>query len=149
GNSDVCGHNHSANTPVGTRIPACNAYDVGFGDMPGGWSTDTITRQGSSQQVGNPARAEMQVGFYSGPWDAFNMSQAEFLSWMGAPRAVEPNPPKGLIYLDNNGITQDQSGGFAYHGGDGEGLLYVDGDLHINGNFTFKGLVYVEGNLDI
>jgi len=149
GNSDVCGDNHRADTPIGTRIPACNAFDVGSGNMPGGWSTSTITTQGSTTQTGNPPIAQGQVGFYSGPWDTFNMSQAEFLSWIGAPRALEPNPPKGLLYLDNNATTQDQSGGFAYHGGDGEGLLYVDGDMHINGNFTFKGLLYIEGNLDI
>ena len=33
--------------------------------------------------------------------------------------------------------------------GDGEGLLYVDGDLAINGNFSFRGLVYIEGDLKI
>src|SRR4029079_11979844 len=53
------------------------------------------------------------------------------------------------IYLDNNLNTMDQSGSYAYHGGDGEGFLYVDGDMHINGNFTYRGLVYIEGNLDI
>jgi hypothetical protein len=149
GNSEVCGKNHRADTPVGTRPPACDNYLVGSGNMPGGWSTTNITSSGSAHQDGSPPLAQNQVGFYSGPWDTFNMSQAEFLSWIGAARSVEPNPPKGLIYLDNNTITQDQSGGFAYHGGDGEGLLYVDGDMHINGNFTFKGLIYVEGNLDI
>src|SRR5262249_48366819 len=150
GNSDVCGHNHSIDTPVGTRIPACNAYDVGFGDLPGGWSTSNITYTGSSNQIGVPSgRAEMQTGFYSGPWDALGLSQAEFYAWIGAPKVSAPNPPRGLVYLDNDGTAQNHSGRYSYTGGNGDGLLYVDGDMHINGNFTFKGLIYVEGNLDI
>jgi hypothetical protein len=77
------------------------------------------------------------------------MSQAAFFSWMGAPQSIAPNPPRGIVYLDDNGTAQDQSGVFAYHGGNGEGFLYVDGDLTINGNFNFKGLIYIEGNLHI
>jgi len=150
GNSDVCGHNHSINTPIGTRIPACNAYDVGSGDLPGSWSSNTVTSNGSSTQQGVPTNnAQNQTGFYTGPWDALGMSQSDFFSWIGNPYVAAPNPPTGLIYLDNDGIAQNQSGGYSYNGGNGEGMLYVDGDLHINGNFTFKGLIYVEGNLDI
>jgi hypothetical protein len=51
--------------------------------------------------------------------------------------------------MDNNSITQDATGAWSAGGGNGEGLLYVDGDLTINSNFTFKGLVYVEGDLKI
>jgi Tfp pilus assembly protein PilX len=149
GTSDVCGDNHSINTPIGTAINACDAYRVGFGNMPGGWSTGTITQQGSTTEQGTPSITQNNVGFYSGPWDAFGMTEPDFLSWIGSPQALAPANPKGLIYLDNDGITQNQSGGYAYQGGNGEGLLYVDGDLHINGNFTFKGMIYVEGNLDI
>lgn len=149
GNSEVCGENHSADTPIGTRIPQCSAYELGTGNLPAGWSTGTITQQGSTSEQGNPALAPMQTGFYNGPWDAFGMSQADFYSWIGSPVAAPPNPPKGLFYLDNNGIAQDQSGAWSFTGGNGEGLLYCDGDVHINGNFTFKGLMYVEGNLDI
>ena len=149
GNSDVCGKNHRVDTPVGTRIAACDNYLVGSGDMPGAWSEGTITPGGSSQQAGNPPITDHQTGFYTGPWDVFNMSQAEFYSWIGAPIGSEPAPPAGIYYLDNNTTTQDHSGNFAYHGGDGEGLLYVDGDLTINGNFNFKGLVYIEGDLKI
>jgi cytoskeletal protein CcmA (bactofilin family) len=28
-------------------------------------------------------------------------------------------------------------------------MMYVDGNIHINGNFTYRGLMYVEGDLDI
>ena len=58
-------------------------------------------------------------------------------------------PPIGMIYLDNNATLMDRTGAFAYHGGDGEGYLYVDGDMTINGNFTYRGLIYIEGDLHI
>src|SRR4030095_3478737 len=55
----------------------------------------------------------------------------------------------GIFYLDNNGVTRDASCDVGPNGVDGEGLLYVDGNLHLNSNFHFKGLIYVEGDLDI
>ena len=151
GNSDVCGFNHSINTPVGTKgRPPCDTYELGFGNMSGAWSSGAITSSGSSTQEGWPTATQQgQTGFYSGPWDALNMSQADFFSWIGAPCATEPADPKGVYYMDNNGSSQDASGDFKYNGGTGEGMLYVDGDLSINGNFSFKGLVYIEGDLKI
>jgi hypothetical protein len=77
------------------------------------------------------------------------MSQAEYWSWLGAPKSTEPNPPKGIVYLDNNSTTQDVSGNFALHGSTGEGLLYVDGDLTLNAGTIYRGLIYVEGNLKL
>ena len=150
GNSCVCGYNHSAATPVGTREPACAGHHLGTYDVVGGWSTQSITRQGSSYQDGVPDDyVEHQTGFYQGPWQAIGMTQSEFFGWVGAPYNAEPGDPQGIYYLDKNAVNQDNSGGFAYHGGDGEGLLYVDGNLTINGNFNFKGLIYVEGDLAI
>lgn len=149
GNSDVCGFNHSMDTPTGDRIPACNNDHVGSGDLPGAYSCNNITAGGSSVQNGTPPTTPNQVGFYAGPWEALGMGQAEFFSWIGTPLNSEPDPPKGVFYLDDNGITQDKSGSYAYHGANGEGLLYVDGDLTVNGNFTFRGLIYVEGDVKI
>src|SRR4029078_13458208 len=108
--------------------------------LPGGWSDTTITFSGVSNTVqGNPGISASNTNmFYSGPWDMFGMGQSEFYSWIGAPIGTEPTPPNGIISLDNNTNTFDQSGNFAYHGGDGEGFLYVDGDMHINGNFTYR-----------
>jgi Tfp pilus assembly protein PilX len=150
GNSDVCGFNHSADTPSGDKIPACNNDHLGTGHLPASWSTGTISSGGSSNQDGSPVdNMGNQVGFYAGPWEALSMGQTEFFAWIGTPLTSGPSPPKGILYLDNNSVTQDQSGSFAYHGGNGEGLLYVDGDLTINGNFTFRGLIYIEGDLKI
>ncbi len=150
GNSQVCGFNHDIGTPAYTGVPVpCNPWELGFGNMPGAWSSGTVTSGGSSTQVGTPAIDPSQVGFYSGPWDAMSMGQAEFFSWVGAPVSSEPANPQGIYYLDNNGTSQDASGIFKYNSGIGEGLLYVDGDLAINGNFVFRGLVYIEGNLNI
>ena len=151
GNSDVCGWNHSADTPPGTKGRGpCLTFELDpTGSLPGAWSTGTISNGGSSTQNGSPPTRSNQTGFYAGPWEAVGLSQNEFFTWVGSPVGTEPDPPKGIIYLDNNLVTQDKSGDFAYHGGDGEGLLYVDGDLSINGNFTFKGLLYIEGDLKI
>jgi hypothetical protein len=150
GNSDVCGYDHNIDTPAGTKgRPPCSNYEVGSGNLAGGWSTGTITSGGSSVQNGTPAILPNQTGFPTGPWAAFGMGQSEFFAWVGSPLASEPGSPQGIYYLDDNGTTQDASGNFAYHGGTGDGLLYVDGDLTINGNFVFRGLIYIEGNLKI
>jgi Tfp pilus assembly protein PilX len=155
GASVVCGYNHRADTPTGTGAsgrtgaPPCDTWEVGSGDMPGVWSADSITTGGSSLQYGTPATSAGQAGFYTGPWDVFSMSQAEFFSWVGPPVSSEPGTPKGIYYLDNNGVSGDGSGKFAYQGADGEGFMYVDGDMSINGNFTYRGLIYITGDLKI
>jgi len=153
GNSKICGFNHDPDTPAWTPGPhgsGCELYDAGSNHLPGAWSTNTITSGGSAEQNGSPVpNQDGQAGFYSGPWEVLGMTQAEYFSWVGAPLTAEPADPKGIYYLDNNTLTQDQSGAFAYPGGNGEGLLYVDGDLSINGNFTFRGLIYLEGDLKI
>ena len=150
GNVDVCGLNHRGDTPVGTKGPSnCDDWETGASNLPGAWSTTTITTGGSSTMSGAPPTSPGNAQFYAGPWETFSMGQSEFFSWVGAPLSSEPSPPKGIFYLDNNSTTLDQSGDFAYHGGDGEGLLYVDGDLAVNAGFNFKGVIYVEGDLKI
>ncbi len=150
GNSDVCGLNHSIDTPSGTRTTTPDdPWELGSGDVPGSWSTTSITSSGSATQDGNPPNQPNQANFYNGPWEALGMGQAEFFSWIGAPLSSEPSNPQGVYYLDNNAASQDASGDFKYNGGTGEGMLYVDGNLAINGNFVFRGLVYIEGDLQI
>src|SRR5262249_50382011 len=135
GTSWVCGHNHSIDTPAGSDNQAlCQPWELGYGDMSGAWSCNGITTSGASLQGGTPPISQNQVGFYSGPWECLGLSQQEFFTWIGTPYAAELNPPRGLVYQDNNGATQDLSGSWHYNGGNGEGLLYCDGDLQINGN---------------
>lgn len=153
GNGEVCGYNHRGDTPDQTNgvhgVGPCQGYETGAGDLYGTWSTSTVTTGGSAAQQGLPINnAQLQPTFYAGPWEAMGLTQSEFFSWVGAPLSAMPSNPKGIIYIDNNGITQDASGAWSV-GGKGEGLLYVDGDLAMNSNFIFRGVIYVEGDLKI
>jgi Tfp pilus assembly protein PilX len=162
GNIKVCGHDHRADTPVWTEPPVCNlpygsggwlGPDAHGSCMPGGWSEQEITQQGSPAVYGEPAAEDENngTGFYSGPWDVLGLSQTDFWSWVGPPLdAVPGGVPQGIFYLDEDTTPQNPDGrSWTFNGGDGEGFLYCDGDLRINGNFTYRGLIYCEGDLDI
>lgn len=161
GSSMVCGYEHVSDTPIGagrdgrSGLGGCNEdpsiqhWEAGSGDMAGVWASGQINVSGGSYQDGAPGRAQQQKGFYEGPWGALGMGRDEFMRWVGTPRANAPKFPRGIFYIDNDGYSQDQSGAWSYQGGDGEGLLYVDGDLTLSGNFSFKGLIYIEGDLQI
>ena len=60
-----------------------------IGNSKTNWSsgrTSASANGGAAYQQGAlPVWAQNQTGFYSGPWDAFNMSQADFLGWIGSP----------------------------------------------------------------
>jgi hypothetical protein len=77
------------------------------------------------------------------------MSQTGFYPWIGAPHVTEPDPPVGLVYLDDDLTPQNGHGDWAYHGGGGEGMLYADGNLRLDGDFTYLGLIEVEGDLTL
>lgn len=152
GNIKVCGHDHRADTPLYREPPDCNnswlAPTAHSTCLPGAWSSKNIIRKGAPQVIGEPTNdQQMQNGFYSGPWDALGLLQNEFWPWIGAPVSVEPAVPRGIWYLDNDAIKQNGLGDFAFSGGDGEGFIYVDGDVQINGSFTFRGLIYAEGDI--
>jgi len=151
GNSHTCGYDHSPLTPTWTRDGDCIPWETGPQPaLPGAWTTGGVTPGGSANQFGQPtAYQQNQTGFYAGPWEALTMSQAEFYSWIGAPFNSAPNPPRGVLYLDHDATLGNAAGSFSYSGGDGEGMLYVDGDLSITGNFSYRGLVYVEGDLKV
>jgi Tfp pilus assembly protein PilX len=154
GTADVCGYNHSLLTPTGTEGVhgtggPCLGWETGSNNLAGAWSTADITGGGASQLDGQPVASTFQTGFYEGPWEALGMAQAEFWSWVGPPQSSIPGSLNGILYLDNNSVTQDQSASYGFHGGDGEGLLYIDGDAHFNAGFNYRGLIYVEGDLKI
>jgi type IV pilus assembly PilX-like protein len=169
GNINICGHDHVYQTPVwaqpggGGGNPDCNGgfYNSPPGPnnwwaatahgtcMPGAWSSSSISKKGAANTIGEPRDTmSSQAGFYSGPWDCVGMNQADFWSWVGTSQSA-PAVPNGIYYLDNNGVKQDQSGSWAFSGGNGDGFLYCDGDLQLNGNFTYKGLIYVEGDFKV
>ena len=64
------------------------------------------------------------------------MSQAEFMTWIGAAHDPPPANPTGPVYLDNDGISQNVSGSWGMGGGTGDGFLYVDGDLNLGSGFV-------------
>lgn len=160
GNAVICGYDHyletryddgmDGRTVVAVPDPAHCGDDekpLGVG-VPGVWSSQTINTGGAFQGFGTPAIAPAQPGFYDGPWGVLNIQQSEFWSFVGAPT---PFPGKaewnGMFYLDNNGVTQDRSEQVSLHDVNGEGFLYVDGDLELDSDFHYRGLIYVEGNL--
>ncbi len=159
GNAFICGYNHFGDTPYDDGedgrgvMPGdathCIDNETAGGHLPGAWSTSSIGGGGASGASGSPAGfSPNQTGFYAGPWAAFSMQPSDFWSWMGAP-AWPAASVTGLNYFDNNSTTQDKSATVAFHSLDGEGLLYVDGDLRLNAGFHFKGLMYIEGDLEI
>jgi len=156
GNSVVCGYNHQLATPVwyGEKgrggIDSCVPYETGNGDVLGAWGGSSVGVGGSSQQAGQPAPTQAnQTGFYAGPWDPLGLPQTEFYTLTGAPVTAVPANLNGIVYIDNDGTPQNQSGAWGVSSTSGQGLLYVDGDLNITGPFTYKGLIYVEGNVSV
>lgn len=157
GGAVVCGYNHSANTPAwtgengrGVNPKDCVPFETSPNPLPGAWSTGVVDPKGHSTQWGSPSDyLSNQTGFYSGPWDALGLSQADFLSWIGPRTTTVPSNPSGIFYYDNNGTVGDQSANLGIHGGDGEGMLYIDGDLTMNAQTTYRGLIYVEGDLKL
>jgi Tfp pilus assembly protein PilX len=164
GSTVICGYNHRSNTPPGTSklgrngLPgscdwafAVPLWENGPG-VPAVRSTGAISEGGGSQLVGAPPRiAPYDPDFYAGPWETIGMSQASFWEWLGPPESTVPPILEGVHHLDNNQVRQDRMADFHVSAAAGlsEGMLYVDGDLTINGAFVYTGLVYVEGDLKI
>jgi hypothetical protein len=116
--------------------------------LTGIWSGGNVNSGGASSRDGNPAELNNQVGFYTGPWDALGLSQAQFFALTGPAQGAVPGNLNANTYLDNDGTTQNISGDF-HVTGTGSGLLYVDGDLTMNAGFTWRGLIYVEGDVKL
>jgi Tfp pilus assembly protein PilX len=161
GNAFACGYNHRADTPFDTGVngragvggcnenPGLNQWEVGSGNLTGIWSGGAINDGGASSDAGTPPTAAGQPGFYAGPWQALGMTQAAFFAWVGPAQATVPGSLDGVIYLDNDGVSQNQSGGWSAGGATGSGMLYVDGDFTMDSGFTYRGLIYVEGDVKL
>ena len=58
--------------------------------------------------------------------------------------------PQGLIYIDNDGGDELDIAAATPDHDDGWGIIYITGNARISTNgFQFKGLVYVEGDLNV
>ena len=148
------GYDYSADTPFGTGSGAVRnaTYETGGPNSPGIWSAKSINISSPSKSVGSPNTAANQAGFYKGPWEAVGMAQSQFYDWVGPPLLIPKKTkdlmPSGITYLGTvGGKPQMGTTRFRLKGGNGEGFLYVDGDLEISGDFSFRGLIYVEGDL--
>src|SRR5262249_25685618 len=144
GNAVICGNNHSADTPYDDGVKGwaavppfpdpdhCQDNELVGGSVPGVWCSQTVSPGGNAQEFGTPGILDSQGSnnFYTGPWDCFNMSQADFWSFVGSPRdpsSMTSTTWNGVFYLDNNTVTRDGSCQVGPNGVDGEGFLYVDG----------------------
>jgi len=146
GNVTVCGHNHRIDTPHGTGLPACSpAWDEVNGDLVAVMTTGgAVETQGSTDLLGSPSPTDTDpTNQFQSLAQALGLSDQELQDILaGADRnsLAGPAPWDGITHIGGNAqIT----------GGSGSGLLYVEGDLNIGGNFEWTGLVYVEGAIKI
>lgn len=155
GNAVVCGYNHRADahdwdgeSGRNGSPTSCVPHETATGHLPGSWNTGIVNNGGTAFQSGQPsANLQGQTGFYAGPWESMGLEQAEFWPWIGPRTGTAPATPEGIFHLDNDGVKQNQSGDFAFHGVSGEGMLYIDGDLRLNSTFVYRGIVYIEGDI--
>ncbi len=157
GNMTACGHNHDIATPAGSKIPACRNFelcanrtlDAAAGCLVAVMTTgDPAQTGGSSDLEGFPAWSDTSSAnsFY----DIEQYLGITLPQW----NQVRNNPDytssndavimDGIVVVDGNAV-----GGETFNGNDGTGLIYVNGDMDISGNFRWRGLIFVEGNCDI
>ncbi|HZL84982.1 MAG TPA: pilus assembly PilX N-terminal domain-containing protein [Candidatus Krumholzibacteria bacterium] len=153
GTVNICGHNHSINTPENTNLesaPTCSpTYDEAFDHLPAVMTTgDEIEVDGSTDLLGEPGPTDSSSTnpFYSLA-EALGVEQDVVDQILADPDHTSSNDASPL-----NGITfvnGDATGSEKFNSVSGEGLLYVAGDLDISGGFSWVGLVYVDGDVRI
>jgi Tfp pilus assembly protein PilX len=149
-----CGFNHRMDTPAWTGIngrtgeaKSCDEdlanekWEVGppMDDRYAIWAAGRIEGASGGHYGGPRATAQEQGGFYAGCWQALNMQESDFQAMVGS--AVQ-----GPLKRKFRGITHTAGPTIADQS-DGEGLLYVEGDLTIRDDFTYRGLVYATGQI--
>lgn len=77
------------------------------------------------------------------------MTQTNWWTFIGARTSSIPGTLNGLIHVDNDGTHQNQSGSWTINSGSGQGILYLDGGLQINGDFVWRGLIYAEKQIQV
>jgi len=146
--------------PYGDKI-------VSSGHLPGIFSvTGTVTTDGKAHIFGgdetapaNDATRYWQVEggtSYTGPAQALSVDQDTFDAILEKANVTKVDmvggsldaPPKGLIYIDNNGgdtLVIDNS---TPEYDQGWGFMYITGNANLQ-NLEFKGLIYVEGDVTV
>jgi hypothetical protein len=157
GNMSGCGHNHDLWTTAGTKIPDCRDWELCANrtlDAPEGClvavmtTGDETTTGGSSDLEGFPTWSdtssantfydvEQYLGISTAQWNQFR-SHPDYTS------ANDAAVMDGSVIVDG-----DATGGEKFNGNIGRGLIYVDGDMDISGNFEWRGLIFVEGDCRI
>ena len=157
GNMSGCGHNHDIGTPSGTKIPGCHPWelclnrtvDATAGCLVAAMTTgDPALTGGSSDLEGFPTWADTSSA--NSFFDIEEYLGISLSTWQG----VRDNPD----YTSSNDavnmnvvvvVDGDATGSEKFNGNVGTGLIYVDGDMDISGNFEWRGMIYVEGDCDI
>jgi hypothetical protein len=156
GNVTVCGHDHAMMTPHYTMYPNCQNWEycgpplhancLAQGCLVGVMTTgDPIDRRGSTDLDGEPSAEDTSstnqfltlaetLGIEQEDLDEI-LANADYFATGAA------DPQDGITYVNNAG-GPDAS----WNNGNGTGLLYVTGNLNTHGNFTWRGLIYVEGD---
>ncbi|NNE43447.1 MAG: hypothetical protein HKN12_04510, partial [Gemmatimonadetes bacterium] len=157
GNMAGCGHNHSLATTPGTKIPACNPFeecsfrtlDLTSGCQVAVQTTgDVAATGGSSDLEGYPTWADTSsTNTFLEVWEYLGISQAQWLDIRNSPDYTSANDATNMDGIVV--VSGDATSGEKFNGNVGRGLLYVDGDLDISGNFEWSGFVYCEGNCTI
>lgn len=148
----ICGFLHSSALANGEGAsgrlssPACTPQEVGRDDVPAVWVGRALTNNGATLAGLPSASEENQAGFFAGPWEVLGISSTEFRALLTAPEAQPPDF-NHVVWMDNDNSVGNASGTFTINNLEGEGLLYVDGDLTLTGSVASRGLLYVEGNL--
>lgn len=154
-----CGYDHVEDTPTGTarsngrdrQSGSCNEdlanqkWELPGGHVAGCWTQGKLATTHKSDQWGSPPLLENAGTFYTGPWDALGMTRVDFFGAIGDPiRDDRASQLRGALYY-----KPEKDHLLKIEGGNGEGLLYVEGDLEIQRPFTFRGLIYCTGNIRI
>ncbi len=153
GTINICGHNHSVDTPENTHLetaPPCSPnYDEAFDHLPAVMTTgDPVEVDGSTDLLGEPATTDTSSTnpFYTLA-EALGVEQDvvdQLLADADHTSSNDGSPLNGITYVNG-----DATGSEKFNTVEGEGLLYVKGDLDIAGGFAWRGLVYVEGDVRI
>jgi hypothetical protein len=157
GNMAGCGHNHLITTPAGTKIPGCYPHEKCSGRTLDATSNCLIAVQttgdvaqtgGSSDLEGFPVWSDTSsTNTFNNVWEYLGITQQTWDEVKSKPDYTSANDATsldGILIRDGNA-----TGGEKFNGNDGYGLIYVNGDMEISGNFVWRGFVYVEGDCTI